>query len=137
MLAGSDGRRDDLALLASGSEVHLALAVAELLRSGHGLAARVVSMPSWELFERQDETYRRSVLPPEIPARLAVEAAATFGWSRWVGDAGAVIGVDRFGASAPGGVLLEQFGFTAENVAARAMEVLSTSWSPATERRDP
>jgi transketolase len=137
VLAGSDGRRDDLVLLASGSEVHVILAVAELLRSGHGVSARVVSVPSWELFEQQDKTYRRRVLSPDIPARLAVEAAATFGWSRWVGDAGAVIGVDRFGASAPGSVVLEQFGFTAENVAARALELVSGRGSPATERRDP
>jgi transketolase len=130
VLAGSDSRRDDLVLLASGSEVHVALAVADLLRSGHGLSARVVSMPSWELFEQQDETYRRRVLPPDIPARLAVEAAATFGWSRWVGDAGAIVGIDRFGASAPGAAVLERYGFTAENVAARAIELLSTSRPP-------
>ncbi len=107
------------------------------MRFEHGLSARVVSMPSWELFEQQDETYRRRVLPPNIPARLAVEAAARFGWSRWGGDAGSVIGVDRFGASAPGAIVLERYGFTAENVAARAIELLSSGGSPVTERRDP
>ncbi len=129
VLAGSDSRRDDLVLLASGSEVHVALAAGELLRSEHGLSARVVSMPSWELFEQQDERYRRRVLPPDIPVRLAVEAAASLGWSRWVGNRGAAVGVDRFGASAPGSVVLEQYGFTAENVAARALELLRTGGS--------
>jgi transketolase len=136
VLAGSDGRRDDLVLLASGSEVHVALAAGELLRSEHGLSARVVSMPSWELFDQQDETYRRRVLPSDIPARLAVEAAATFGWSQWTGYAGAVIGIDRFGASAPGAVVLERYGFTAENVVARALDLLRTTGSSATERRE-
>lgn len=128
VLAGSDGP-NDLALIASGSEVHVALAAAELLRSEHGLSMRVVSMPSWELFEQQDDAYRQSVLPLDTPARLAVEAAATFGWNRWVGDAGAVIGVDRFGASAPGAVVLERYGFTRENVVARALELLRSGGS--------
>jgi transketolase len=128
VLAGSDGR-DDLALLASGSEVHVALAAADLLRSEHGLSVRVVSMPSWELFEQQDDAYRLGVLPPGIPVRVAVEAAATFGWIRWVGDRGALVGVDRYGASAPGAVVLERYGFTAENVAARALELLRSSGS--------
>ena len=136
VLADADGR-DDLVLLASGSEVHVSLAAAELLRSEHGLSARVVSMPSWELFEQQEQTYRRRVLPPDIPVRLAVEAAATFGWSRWTGDADAIVGIDRFGASAPGSIVLERFGFTAENVATRALELLSASRPPLTERRDP
>jgi transketolase len=129
VLAGSHGRPEDLVLLASGSEVSVALAAADVLRSDHALSVRVVSMPSWELFERQDEAYRREVLPPHIKVRLAVEAASPLGWSRWVGDAGGVVGVDRFGASAPGAVVLERYGFTAENVAARGLELLRSSGS--------
>ncbi len=83
-------------------------------------------MPSWELFEAQDEAYRASVLSPEVEARLAVEAGVTLGWERYVGDAGAVIGLDRFGASAPGDVLFEQFGFTVEHVVRRARELLAS-----------
>src|SRR5512132_2445109 len=124
VLAGAQGRPEDLILLASGSEVSVALAAADLLRSDHGLSVRVVSMPSWELFEQQDDAYRREILPPDIPVRLAVEAASPFGWSRWVGEAGGVVGVDRFGASAPGAVVLERYGFTAENVTARALQLL-------------
>ncbi len=117
-------RQTDLVLIASGSEVHVALDAASLLRSTHQLSVRVVSMPSWELFERQDDTYRSAVLPPDIPTRLAVEAASPFGWERWVGDRGEVVGVDRFGASAPGPVVMQHYGFTAENVAARALELV-------------
>ncbi len=127
VLADAHGQPEDLILLASGSEVPVALATADLLQSEHGLSVRVVSMPSWELFEQQGEAYRGKVLPPDIPVRLAVEAATPLGWTRWVGNAGAVVGVDRFGASAPGSVVLEQYGFTAENVAARALELLRTS----------
>jgi transketolase len=127
VLAGAQSLPEDLVLLASGSEVPVALAAADLLQSEHGLSLRVVSMPSWELFEQQDEAYRAKVLPPDLPVRLAVEAASPLGWTRWVGNAGAVMGVDRFGASAPGSVVLEQYGFTAENVVARALELLRTS----------
>jgi transketolase len=129
VLAGAQGWPEDLILLASGSEVSVALAAADLLRSDHGLSVRVVSMPSWELFERQDDAYRREILPPDIPVRLAVEAASPFGWSRWVGDAGGVVGVDRFGASAPGAVVLERYGFTAEKVTARALQLLRPNGS--------
>ena len=124
----------DLVLVASGSEVHVALDAASLLRSEHELSVRVVSMPSWELFEQQDDPYRRAVFPPDIPARLAVEAASSFGWPRWVGDAGAVLGVDRFGASAPGSVVLERYGLTAENVAVRALALLAVSESSRPDR---
>ena len=128
-LAGSE--EDDLLLIASGSEVHLVVAAATLLRSEHDVCARVVSVPSWELFELQDAAYRRNVLPPQITVRLAVEAASPFGWSRWVGAAGDVLGVDRFGASAPGRIVLERYGFTAEAVVARALELLRASNSSA------
>src|SRR5205823_4880411 len=106
------GRAPDVILIGTGSEVHVALDAAKLLE-GKGVAARVVSMPSWDLFERQPPDYREGVLPSAIKARVAVEAAATFGWCRWVGDAGEVVGIDRFGASAPGDVVLEKLGITA------------------------
>jgi transketolase len=114
----------ELILIASGSEVHLALAAAEKLGE-KGRRVRVVSMPSWELFDQQDPGYREEVLPPEIPARIAVEAAASFGWERYVGSKGAIIGIDRFGASAPGETNLEKFGFTVDNIIARAEKLLA------------
>jgi len=113
----------ELILIGTGSEVALVtLAQAELARAG--VRARVVSMPSWELFEAEPAEYRDAVLPPAIGARLAVEAGATFGWERWVGASGAVIGIDRFGASAPGEVNFRELGFTAERVVARARTLL-------------
>jgi len=115
--------RPELVLIATGSEVWLALAARERLEA-EGIATRVVSMPCWELFAEQDQAYRDQVLPPEVKARLAVEAASAFGWREWVGDAGDVVAVDRFGASAPGDLVLHHYGFTAENVAARARLLL-------------
>jgi len=112
----------DVILIATGSEVSLSREAAKILAE-QGVRARVVSMPCWELFEEQDTAYRDSVLPPSVTKRVAVEAGCTFGWERWVGLDGAVIGLDRFGASARAGVLAEKFGFTAENVAARAAEI--------------
>jgi transketolase len=109
----------EIILIASGSEVHLAVAAADIL-ANEGIGARVVSMPSWELFEEQAEEYRNEVLPPEMSTRLAVEAGVTQGWHRYVGRRGEVIGIDRFGASAPGGEVLTRLGFTADNVAERA-----------------
>lgn len=113
----------ELLLIGTGSEVHLLLMAQERL-AGEGVAARVVSMPSWELFAEQSPEYRDAVLPPSCTARLAVEAGATFGWERWVGDRGAVIGIDRFGASAPGQELLAHFGFTVEHICERARDLL-------------
>jgi transketolase len=109
----------EIILIASGSEVHLAVGAADIL-ANEGIGARVVSMPSWELFEEQAEEYRNEVLPPEMTTRLAVEAGVTQGWHRYVGRRGEVIGIDRFGASAPGGEVLTRLGFTADNVAERA-----------------
>lgn len=106
-------------LIASGSEVSLALDAQKLL-AAEGIAARVVSMPSWELFEAQPQDYRDWVLPPQITARVAVEAAVPLGWERYVGSQGQVIGLNRFGASAPYKVLAEKFGFTAQAVADQA-----------------
>ena len=113
----------DIVLIATGSEVALALRAADEL-AVKKVRARVVSMPSWELFGEQAQGYRDAVIPPAVKKRLAVEAGATLGWWKWVGDEGDVIGIDRFGASAPGDVLMEKFGFTVENVVARALKLL-------------
>jgi transketolase len=105
----------DVILIATGSEVALALeAHAQLVRDG--IHSRVVSMPSWELFERQSQAYRDAVLPPGVRARIAIEAAAPFGWERYVGLDGAIVGVDTFGASAPGPIVMREFGFTPGHV---------------------
>jgi transketolase len=117
VLADSDDI--EVILIASGSELHLAVEASETLRN-EGIGTRVVSMPSWELFEEQPESYRDEVLPPEIATRLAVEAGVTQGWHKYVGRRGEVIGVDRFGASAPSGRVLTEYGFTAGHVADRA-----------------
>jgi transketolase len=123
VLRDVDGTPDVL-LLGTGSEVQLCLGAAEEL-AAEGVAARVVSMPSWERFAAQDASYRDEVLPPAVRARVAVEAAVPFGWERWVGDAGEIIGMERFGASAPAEDLFERFGFTPARVAASAREVLA------------
>jgi len=112
-----------LILLASGSEVALALQAREKLEA-EGVATRVVSMPCWELFERQTAGYRDEVLPPSVPARLAIEAGATLGWKRWVGDRGDSVGLDRYGASAPGEIVMKELGFSVENVVKRAKALL-------------
>jgi transketolase len=119
VLADANGGPPDLLLLATGSEVSTALGARELL-AGRGIRARVVSMPSWEIFEEQPQAYRDKVLPPALAARLAIEAAASLGWHKYVGDRGDIVALDHFGASAPASVLLEQFGFTPEHIAERA-----------------
>ncbi len=116
ILADADNGKPDVILIGTGSEVSVCLAARELL-AAQGIAARVVSMPSWELFENQPEEYRHSVLPPEITARVAVEAGVGLGWERYIGPQGAFVGMRSFGASAPAGVLMKYFGITAENVA--------------------
>jgi transketolase len=116
------GEEPDLVLIATGSELHLAVAAQDVLAQ-QDIHARVVSMPSWELFEKQPREYRDSVLPPEVKKRLAIEAGRPLGWHRYVGDGGDVLGVDRFGASAPGEVVLREYGFTVENVCRRALEL--------------
>jgi transketolase len=113
----------DLVLIASGSEVHLALDARDILAQ-EGIGTRVVSMPSWELFEAQPADYQEFVLPPLVTARVAIEAAVPLGWGKYAGAKGAVIGLERFGASAPYRDLMEEFGFTAEAVAEKAHEVL-------------
>jgi transketolase len=115
ILADAEGGKPDVLLMATGSEVSLCVdAYEELTRQG--IRARVVSMPSWELFERQSEEYRLKVLPPAIKARVAVEQASTFGWARYTGLDGAILGMKTFGASAPLKVLQKEFGFTTSNV---------------------
>jgi transketolase len=111
-------------LIATGSEVQLAVAAHELLARS-GVRTRVVSMPCWEAFAEQPRDYRDRVLPPTLRARVAVEAGVTLGWERWVGDAGAIVGIDHFGASAPGDEVLKRFGFTAEHVAETVRRVLA------------
>ncbi|HSN88584.1 MAG TPA: transketolase, partial [Thermoanaerobaculia bacterium] len=109
----------EIVLIATGSEVFITLEAGKKL-AGEGVRVRVVSMPSWELFDRQSVEYRRSVLPPSVRKRLAVEAATPFGWHKYVGDEGEIHGIERFGASAPYKALAEEFGFTADQVAERA-----------------
>jgi transketolase len=122
------GETPDLILIACGSEVELITGAEPRLRE-KGLKVRLVSMPCARLFEEQPAEYREQVLPTAVTARLAVEAASQFGWERWTGLAGDVIGIDRFGASAPGAVLFEKFGFNVEHVVDRALAL--------TQRRRP
>lgn len=118
--------KPDLLLMASGSEVHLAIEAAKKLGQ-KGLSSRVVSMPSWELFDRQSEAYRLDVFPQNVKVRIAIEAGRTQGWWRYVGDKGDVVGIDRFGASAPYKVLYEKFGITADHVVEKALKLLGRS----------
>ena len=111
-------------LLGTGSELQLAFGAAEALEKD-GIPARVVSLPCWELFERQDAAYRESVLPRAVRARVAVEAGVSLGWERWVGDDGAIVGLDHFGASAPAGTIFEKFGFSVDRVTGVARDVVA------------
>jgi transketolase len=124
VLVDVDDHQPDVILLATGSEVHLALEAREEL-SAEGVKVRVVSMPCWELFDAQSQSYRDSVLPPSIKARVSVEQASTFGWHRYVGDLGTVVGMHTFGASAPLKELLTKFGFTSDSVAQAARESMA------------
>jgi len=121
ILAG-EGERADVILIATGSEVQLALAARDKLAEKK-IAARVVSMPSWELFEEQPADYREQMLPKNVP-KLAIEAGATLGWYKYIGEKGAVIGVDRFGASAPGKVVMEKLGLNVDNVVQHALQLV-------------
>ena len=105
----------------AGSELAFAVEAAEKSSK----KVRVVSMPCWELFKEQTQDYRDQVLPPAVKARVSIEAGVTFGWERWVGDGGAAIGLDHFGASAPAEILFEQFGFNVENVVNTAKSLLA------------
>jgi transketolase len=123
VLAEASGGRPTALLLASGSELAVALEARTALEAD-GIATRVVSLPSWHLFQRQDAAYRAEVLPPSVTARVSVEAAATLGWERWVGTGGRMVGLDRFGASAPAPVLFRELGFTPERVAGEVRSLL-------------
>jgi transketolase len=118
-----EGGEPDVLLLATGSEVSLAVESAKKL-AGDGIRARVVSMPSWELFDAQPKEYRESVLPPTVRKRLAIEAAIPFGWHKWVGDEGEIHAIERFGASGPLKDLAREFGFTPEAVVERVKKLL-------------
>ena len=124
-VVSDDDGTPDVILMGTGSEVQHAFAAADTLRDEDGLNVRVVSMPSWALFEAQPDDYRASVLPPEVDARVAIEAGVTQGWERYVGAHGRAIGIDRFGASAPGATNMQKFGFTAANVVGTARAVLA------------
>jgi transketolase len=134
VLAEAEGGDPQVILLASGSEVAVALDARDRLRTD-GVRARVVSMPSWALFSRQPRSYRDEVLPPAVTARVSVEAAGPMGWHRWVGTEGEAVGIMHFGASAPASRIFQELGFTGENVAARARKVLGMEGdSPELER---
>ncbi|MDE3089509.1 MAG: transketolase, partial [Chloroflexota bacterium] len=123
VLADAANGKPDVILIATGSEVQLVVGAQKKLQE-QGIAARVVSMPSWELFDAQPREYRDAVLPPSVPARLAVEAGVPQGWHKYVGSDGDVIGLDRFGASAPYQVIFDKLGFTVDNVVARAKKLV-------------
>lgn len=123
VLAEAQGGRPDVILIASGSEVVVALQARELLQTRQ-VKTRVVSMPCWEFFKMQDPAYRESVITRSVRLRVSIEAGVSFGWERWVGEDGLIIGLDRFGASAPYETLMKEFGFTAENVAQKVLERL-------------
>ncbi len=119
------GRHPDIILMASGSEVHLALEAGEKLAE-RDIAARVVSMPSWELFEQSSQWYKDGVISPDVPRRLAIEAGSPMGWERYVGEKGQIMGITRFGASAPGAVVMEKFGFNAAEIVKKALDMCRT-----------
>jgi len=123
VLAEADGGKPDVVLVATGSEVAVALGARDLLQAAQ-VRTRVVSMPCWEFFKMQDPAYRESVITRSARLRVSIEAGVSFGWERWVGEDGLIIGLDRFGASAPYETLMKEFGFTAENVAQKVLERL-------------
>jgi transketolase len=120
----ADGRKPEVILIGTGSELQLAFGAAVALEED-GIAARVVSLPCWERFEAQEVGYRESVLPPDVTARVSIEAGISLGWERWVGDRGAIVGLDHFGASAPAGTIFKEFGFSVERVTQVARDVLA------------
>ncbi len=136
VLASSGKKTPDIILMGSGSEVYLAYEAGKRL-ADEGFSVRVVSFPSWDLFEDQDEAYRESVLPKAVTTRLSVEAGATLGWDRYVGPAGKIIGLDHFGASAPYKTIFEHFGFTVDNVYNQARALLKKNRRPKAQARTP
>jgi transketolase len=123
VLAEASGGKPKLILIGTGSELQLAVGGREKLEA-EGIPTRVVSMPCWAFFDKQPAAYREEVLPREVTARLSIEAGVTLGWQKYVGDRGGSIGVDRFGASAPGDVVMKKYGFTVEHVVERAKGLL-------------
>jgi transketolase len=123
ILSDAEGGKPDVILMGTGSEVGLCVKAQAKLKD-YGIKARVVSMPSWNLFDAQDAAYRESVLPKDVRKRVTVEAAATMGWHKYAGDEGIVIGLDRFGASAPGDEIMRNLGFTAEHVTSAALQLM-------------
>jgi transketolase len=132
VIAEAEGGAPEVILIGTGSEVSLCVLAQEKLK-GYGIAARVVSMPSENLFEKQDAAYQESVLPKAIRKRVTVEAASSFGWHRWAGEEGTIIAIDRFGASAPGEVNMKEFGFTAEHVTSAALRLVGRNEEAAKE----
>jgi len=128
IMADAKNGKPKVILIGTGSEVALCVEVYERLRR-EGIAARVVSMPSWELFERQDETYRNSVLPPQVAARVTVEAGSPIGWDRYAGPAGTIIAMRSFGASAPIKDVMAKFGFTPDKVMEAAKQQIARNAS--------
>src|SRR5262249_51870683 len=120
ILSEAPEEKPDVILIATGSEVSLAMAAQKILLEKN-CKARVVSMPSWELFDAQPQGYRDAVFPSPVIRRLAIEAGSPLGWAKYVGDRGAVISVDHFGVSAPGAVVLREYGFTVENICSKAL----------------
>ncbi len=123
VVSEAQGGKPQAIIIGTGSELHIALEAQDKL-AAQGIAARVVSLPCWEAFADQDESYRNSVLPPDVKARVAIEAGATFGWERWVGHRDAVVGVDRFGASAPAERIYKEFGLTSDAIVERVKRFL-------------
>ena len=123
VLSDSNGK-PDIILIATGSEVHIALKAGKILEE-KGISVRVVSMPSWELFEKTSQEYKDKVLLPDVNVRIAVEAGISMGWERYAGSNGVVIGINEFGASSPGNIVMEKFGFTSENIVQKATELLT------------
>ncbi len=128
ILAEADGGKPDLIIIGTGAEVQWAFAARPILQE-QGIKTRVVSMPCWELFEEQDQSYRDEVLPPDVKKRLSIEAASPMGWGKWVGDEGDIIGVETYGASAPAEIIFEKYGFTTDNVVQHGLALMG--------RRDP
>jgi transketolase len=114
----------ELIIIASGSEVNLALKTQDTLYKQRNISSRVVSMPSWDLFQKQSQQYRDEILPPNVEKRLSIEAASSLGWERWVGQRGKIISIDQFGSSAPGSQVLSRYGFNEDNVIQAALDLL-------------
>ena len=112
----------DIILIGTGSEVHICAQAADTLEKNHNIRASVVSMPSWELFEKAPESYKEIILPSDITKKIAVEAGISMGWEKYVGQNGKIISIYKFGASAPGGTVLKEYGISADNIVQKALE---------------